>query len=88
MKKEEFIKERTRIISEMIENPNEIGIFPTGNCFQELDKLYRKIMFAERGKKIDLLINYSEYLENNGFIDTDWRGEQPYPIDEFMEENK
>lgn len=40
MTKDEFQKERTRIISEMLDNPDEHGIFPTGRCFQELDKLY------------------------------------------------
>lgn len=40
MTKEEFITRRTRIICEMIENPSEIGIYPTTKAFAELDNLY------------------------------------------------
>ena len=43
MKKEEFITERTRIISEMLDNPDEIGIYPTSKCFEELDALFDKV---------------------------------------------
>ncbi len=43
MKKEEFKKERTRIISEMLDNPDEYGIYPTTKCFEQLDELYDKI---------------------------------------------
>lgn len=40
MTKEEFITRRTRIICEMIERPNEIGIYPTTKAFAGLDDLY------------------------------------------------
>jgi hypothetical protein len=43
MTKEEFITERTRIISEMLDNPGECGIYPTGKCFEQLDELFDKI---------------------------------------------
>lgn len=42
--KEEFISERTRIISEMLDNPDELGIYPTTKCFEELDALFDKII--------------------------------------------
>ena len=42
-KREDFIKERTRIISWMLDNPDEYGIYPTSICFDELDILHRKI---------------------------------------------
>ena len=41
--KEKFITERTRIISEMLDNLNEHGIYSTTKCFNELDKLYDRI---------------------------------------------
>ena len=31
-----------------------------------------------------LLEDYSKFLEEQGYIDTDWRQEQPTAIDEFM----
>jgi len=43
MTKDEFIKERTRIISEMLDNPTRLGIFHTGRCFAELDDLFDKM---------------------------------------------
>jgi hypothetical protein len=39
MTKEEIQKRRTEIISNMLDNPNEIGIYPTTKCFKELDEL-------------------------------------------------
>ena len=41
---DEFITERTRIISEMLDNPDENGIYPTTKCFGQLDKLFDKIV--------------------------------------------
>ena len=46
MTKEEFITERTRIISEMLDNPDKYGLYPTTRCFTELDLLYDKIIFS------------------------------------------
>jgi hypothetical protein len=44
MKKEDFITERTRIISEMLDNPDEHGIYPTTKCFNQLDELFDKLV--------------------------------------------
>ena len=44
---EEFVIERTRIISEMLDNPDKYGIYPTTKCFQELDKLFYMIKIME-----------------------------------------
>lgn len=38
--KDWFISERTRIISKMLDNPDDVGIYPTTNAFAELDDLY------------------------------------------------
>lgn len=43
MTKEEFISARTRIISNMLDNPDEYGIYPTTKCFNELDALYDEL---------------------------------------------
>lgn len=50
MTKNEFITERTRIISEMLDNPDKYGIYPTTKCFRELDALYDKLQI-----KVDIL---------------------------------
>ena len=52
MTKEEFIKERTRIISEMLDNPDDYGIYPTTKCFEQLDELFDKIT-ANRSENPD-----------------------------------
>ena len=43
MTKDKFVTERTRIISEMLDNPDSYGIYPTTKCFNELDDLFDKI---------------------------------------------
>lgn len=44
---------------------------------------------VERNNIIELLESYSKFLEENGYIDADWRTEQPYAIDTFlMEQSK
>lgn len=48
---ERFKKERTRIISEMFNNVDDYGIYPTTKCFQELDiaaEEYHQQKLAER----------------------------------------
>lgn len=35
MTKEEFVKRRTEIISKMLDNPNNLGIYPTTKAFAE-----------------------------------------------------
>lgn len=42
--KEDFITKRTQIISDMLDNPDSCGIYPTTKCFEELDKLYDEII--------------------------------------------
>ena len=54
MKKEQFIIERTRIISEMLDNPNSYGIYPTTKCFNELDALFDKVDGANTSHKLAL----------------------------------
>lgn len=49
MTKEEFIDRRTKIISKMLDNPDEAGIYPTTVCFAELDDLFDELMKYDRG---------------------------------------
>jgi hypothetical protein len=44
MTKDQFITERTNIISRMLDNPDEYGIYPTTKCFEELDGLFEKVV--------------------------------------------
>jgi len=39
-----FQKERTDAISEMFDNPDDCGIYPTGKFFARLDDWVRKII--------------------------------------------
>lgn len=38
----------------------------------------------QRNRDIDLLESYSQFLEENGYLDADWRTEEPFTIDEFL----
>jgi hypothetical protein len=40
-----------------------------------------------RSEKLKVLKKYSEFLTKNGYMDTDWKDEQPYAIEEFMKEH-
>ncbi len=40
-----------------------------------------------RNEKIELLEKYSLFLEESGYLDTDWRDEEPFAIDEFFKNN-
>ena len=39
-----------------------------------------------RSWMLELLESYSKFLEDRGYLDTDWRAEEPFAIDEFMKE--
>jgi len=48
----EFQKERTEAISEMFDDADELGLYPTTKFFVRLDNCVRKLLQAERAKLI------------------------------------
>jgi len=55
MTKNEFIQRRTDIISELLDNPDNAGIYPTTKAFSKLDDLFDELTInikteSERGK--------------------------------------
>ena len=54
MNREEFQTERTRIISEMLDNPDEYGIYPTTKCFEQLDALADAVVKAHTEAGIEM----------------------------------
>lgn len=40
----------------------------------------------KREEEINLLGQYSIFLEKMGYLDSDWRTEEPYAIDEFLKQ--
>ena len=40
-----------------------------------------------RSNMITLLDQYSEFLCKNGYMDSDWKDEEPYAIDEFLKQS-
>lgn len=50
MTKDEFITARTNIMSEMLDHPNEIGIYQTTKAFAALDDLYDAMNVHAYGK--------------------------------------
>ena len=61
MNKETFITERTRIISEMLDNPNKYDIYPTTKCCGALDDLFDRIT-KERLLGADALFGFGAWL--------------------------
>lgn len=47
-----------------------------------------KMAIKSRSKTIELLDAYSNFLTKNGYMDTDWKDEPPYAIDEFLKKQK
>lgn len=43
MTKDEFIDRRTRIISKMLDNPDDCGIYSTTVCYAELDDIFDEL---------------------------------------------
>lgn len=43
MTPEKFKQKRYEIISKMLENPDDAGIFPTAKCYEELDNLFEEV---------------------------------------------
>jgi hypothetical protein len=41
-----------------------------------------------RTEVIDILEAYSKFLEEHGYMDTDWRVEPPFAIDEFLKQKE
>ena len=67
--------------------------YPDGDEFIKLikEQFYsgserRELEF--RSDKIKLLEKFALFLEKEGYMDTDWRGEEPFAIDEFLKEDK
>ena len=43
-----------------------------------------KPSLKERSDLIEQLEAFALFLEENGYMDTDWRSEEPYAIDEYL----
>jgi hypothetical protein len=43
MTKDEFVTARTKILSKMLDNPDQYGIYPTSVAFAELDDLFDQL---------------------------------------------
>lgn len=70
MTREEFQTERTRIISEMLDNPDEYGIYPTTKCFEQLDALFDSLSLppaeGATDKFRDVLHEVQRLIETEG----------------------
>lgn len=53
---------------------------------QEYAEQYQPL--KTRSQKIELLESYSKFLEENGYMDTDWYSEEPTAINEFLKPKK
>ena len=51
-----------------------------------MDKALKKFIRMHRNEVLTILEKYSEWLEEQGYTDNDWRAEPPFAIDEFMKQ--
>lgn len=49
---------------------------------EERSMIFKRL--HKRNDEIELLEAYSKYLMEHGYLDTDWKDEPPYAIDEFL----
>lgn len=56
MELNEFQTKRTAIISRMLDNPDEHGIYPTTECFKELDELF--LSMTEENQRLKDAVKY------------------------------
>jgi len=82
MKEKEFITERTRIISEMLDNPDDNGIYPTTKCFEQLDELFNRKcdMEAVTTSQRQLLIEFADWFTAKDGNEAE--------VDAFLENNE
>lgn len=90
-------KKRTEVIGNVYQNPELLDtVLPQDTNFRSNErKLFNTHQLRKhpsnmnnyiitKSEKIALLENYSTFLAANGYMDSDWREEPPYAIDEFM----
>ena len=92
--------DKEKIINELIAIKNYMGnsgaICGYGQISDLIDQLQssqsegksEKKALADRDAIITLLDDYSKYLEENGFLDTDWKAEKTYAIDDFLSKDR
>jgi len=52
---------------------------------EQLEKKFKVLQpLKDRNAQIELLEKYSKFLEEHGYMDTDWQAEEPFAIDEFL----
>ena len=51
-------------------------------------RLLEHLTIPLRSNNIYLLEEYSIWLTKNGYMDTDWRDEEPFAIDTFLASNE
>jgi len=80
------IIEIQRLVIDMLPDGTHESIFDKHvNGFVELfENQSNKI--KDRSDKITLLEAYSKFLMKGGYLDTDWKDEPPFAIDEFLKE--
>ena len=57
------------------------------NAYKEIERISyggKGANLKERSEILTILEAYSLFLEKNGYMDIDWRSEEPFAIDEFM----
>jgi hypothetical protein len=57
-------------------------IFRLMKGYSKLSKLFSS------SKEKELLYKYSMWLTKHGYMDTDWKDEKPFAIDEYLKTNK
>jgi len=60
----DWINGRTAIISEMLDNPDKYGIYPTTRCFEKLDELHYKLMESYAKKQSIMIEELKQKYKN------------------------
>ena len=58
------------------------------SMLEKKNTMRRKINLPAHLNDIEMLNSYSIWLTKNGYMDTDWKDEEPFAIDSFLKDNK
>jgi len=76
-------------IFKMCECLNDLDTESVSKTVFDTKKINERISELKlRSEKILLLERYSLWLTKKGYMDTDWKDEEPFAIDEFLKEDE
>jgi len=82
----EFIKKILEYAEQILKAEDNMNIVLAMDDIEKLYLHHKKLLKHSLG--IEILEEFGLFLEKEGYMDTDWRTEEPYAIDKFIERKR